>query len=124
MHIRSCLTLAGILIAPTAVAGGIAQTVGIKGFNYTPTVVAIAPGQTVDFTASGFHPLRLDDASVVNCTQDCNVTYTTPGSYGFYCGNHGGVGGVGMSGVVQVKDDPESAPVFVGTFEHTLLPAQ
>lgn len=124
MHIRSCLILAGILIAPAAVASGIAQSVGIKGFTYTPTVVDIEPGQTVDFTATGFHPLRLDDAPEVTCTQDCNVTYTAPGSYGFYCENHGGAAGVGMSGLVQVKGDPESAPVFVGTFEHTLLPAQ
>lgn len=120
MIVTRCLAISGLLFAPVAAASGIAQTVGIDGFDYTPATVQIQPGQTVDFTATAFHPLRLDDAPDVLCTQDCNVTYLTPGSYGFYCENHGGPGGSGMAGTVVVLGDPASAPIFVGTFEHTV----
>lgn len=121
MNVRSCWVLAGALVAPTVFAAGIAATVGISGFDYTPGSVQITPGQTVDFAATGLHPLKLDDDDTITCTQDCNVTFLAVGDYGFYCENHGSAGGNGMAGAVQVTGDPASAPVFVGTFEHTVL---
>ncbi len=121
MNVCSCLALAGALAAPAAFAAGIAGTVGIAGFEYAPASVQIMPGQTVDFAATGFHPLKLDDDGSVTCTQNCNVTFLGVGDYGFYCENHGSPGGNGMAGAVQVIGDPGSAPVFVGTFEHTLI---
>lgn len=114
------LAFSSILIASVAEAGGIAQTVGIDGFAYTPATVEIQAGQTVDFAATAFHPFRLDDAPEVQCAQDCNVTYLRPGTYGFYCDNHGSPGGNGMAGTVVVLGDPQSGPIFVGTFEHTV----
>ena len=50
----------------------------------------------MDFAATGFHPLKLDDDDTITCTQDCNVTFLAVGDYGFYCENHGSAGGNGM----------------------------
>ena len=47
--------------APITVTGGTTHQVGISGFTYTPNTLTIAPGDSVSFTASSFHPLRTDD---------------------------------------------------------------
>jgi plastocyanin len=31
-----------------------------------------------------------------------SFTFTTPGTYRYYCANHGGANGIGMSGIVIV----------------------
>lgn len=121
MDLPSYLALAAVMAAPAASATGIAGSVAINGFDYSPPTLQVEPGQTIDFAATGFHPLKLDDDDSVTCTQDCNVTFLGFGHYGFYCGNHGSPGGNGMSGVIGVVGDPDSAPVFAGSFEHTLI---
>lgn len=47
--------------SPITVTGGTTHQVGISGFTYTPNTLTIAPGDSVSFTASSFHPLRTDD---------------------------------------------------------------
>lgn len=120
MSLRQVLVLSlFISAAPVASAGGIAETISISGFSYEPADVTIGKGETVDIDASGSHPLRLDDSAEVACTTNCNVTYLSVGTFGFYCNAHGGPDGVGMSGTVTVEDNPDI--MFVGTFQFTLL---
>jgi plastocyanin len=111
--------VAGLVLAPLAAAQGIAATVGIQDFSYTPAAVSIQPGQTVAIAAAAFHPLRVDANAAIGCEVDCNVTFLSAGSYPFFCLNHGGPGAVGMAGTVTVAGVPGDF-VFAGTLEHTV----
>lgn len=90
--------------APITVTGGTTHQVGISGFTYTPNTLTIAPGDSVSFTASSFHPLRTDD-DIFSCDANCTQTFNTVGEFRFYCNNHGGPGGAGMSGIIIVQSD-------------------
>lgn len=100
-----------------SLAGGIDAIVDIDGFSYTPADVTIEAGQVVAFTASGFHPLAFDDNVDLACGKDCAIVFRTPGEYGFYCTNHGGPEGAGMSGTVTVIESTIEDRVFLDPFE-------
>lgn len=120
---RNSALLAGVaslFLVPLAGAQGIAATVGIDGFSYTPAAVTIQPGQTVAIAATAFHPLAVDANTGIGCEVDCNVTFLSAGSYGYFCVNHGGPGGVGMAGTVTLAGAAGDF-VFAGTMEHTVL---
>lgn len=112
--------VAGLVLSPVADAQGIAASVGIQDFTYTPAAVTIQPGQTVAIAAAAFHPLRVDANAAIACEVDCNVTFLSTGSFPFFCLNHGGPGAVGMAGTVTVAGAPGNF-VFAGTMEHTVL---
>lgn len=116
-HANLLTAIALALASGSTLAGGVAANVGIDGFTYTPANVSIQAGETVSFVATGFHPLALDDSTTITCSEDCNVTFLTAGTYGFYCDNHGGPGGAGMAGTVTVTGFDF---LFTGTFEHTM----
>jgi len=88
--------------APITVMGGTTHEVGISGFTYTPNTLTIAPGDSVSFAASGVHPLRTDD-DIFSCDANCTQVFDTVGQFRFYCNNHGGPGGQGMSGIIIVQ---------------------
>lgn len=94
---------------PAATLGGSTHQVGISGFTYTPNDLTIQVGDSVDFAASGTHPLRSDD-DLFSCNAACTQTFDTPGEYRYYCANHGGAGGQGMSGIIIVQ--AATAPVL------------
>lgn len=106
------------VVATTARAGGVETTVGIDGFAYTPANFTIEAGQTINFVASGFHPLQFDDHPL-GCGSDCNVNFRVPGSYGFHCVNHGGPG-TGMAGTITVVASTITDRVFHDPFEQFL----
>lgn len=108
-----------VTAASTAWAGGVAESIGISGFTYVPADVSIDLGETVSIEASGFHPLRLDDSADIACNVDCQITYLSAGSFGFYCENHGAPNGINMAGSVTVQENADM--LFVGTFQHTLI---
>lgn len=85
----------GIQIAPQAT------------FVYTPNCIRITTTQAVAIGASAAHPLKAGSCApsdFVNgpVTSERTYTFTAPGRYGFYCSNHGGDSGAGMSGVIEV----------------------
>ena len=104
--------------SPITVTGGTTHQVGISGFTYTPNTLTIAPGDSVSFTASGVHPLRTDD-DIFSCDANCTQTFNTVGEFRFYCNNHGGPGGQGMSGIITVQ-----APVAVMALSVSSIGAQ
>ena len=106
------------VLAADANAGGVAGSVGIKGFAYTPPTITIEAGETLDFEASSFHPLKFDDFEL-GCTDNCNVTFLTVGTYGFHCINHGAPG-TGMAGTVTVIESSITDRVFADQFERSL----
>ncbi len=97
---------------------------------FDPAQLTIAPGDTVTWTNNGgFHNVRADDDSF-RCANGCDddkgdgspstdawsfsLVFTEIGAIPYYCEIHGGAGGVGMSGVVDVED---AGPIFADGFE-------
>jgi plastocyanin len=89
------------------------QVLGPNGGNrFTPTQVTIQAGQTVKWAwpsgslahnvePDGDEPTR--SGPLANGPREFSFTFTTAGTYAFYCANHGAAGGVGMSGTVIVE---------------------
>lgn len=103
---------------PIALMGGTVHQVGISGFTYTPNDLTIQLGDSVDFTASGTHPLRSDD-SLFSCNANCTQTFNTVGEFRYYCDNHGGPGGSGMSGIIRVVGGGTTHQVGISGFTYT-----
>jgi plastocyanin len=112
--------LAWLAFAPALAWGAIVDVaVGGNGLVFTPSVVTIHAGDSVRFTnAGGTHDVKADDGSF-RCAQGCDGqggdgavsgnpwsfvrAFSQPGTYLYHCEEHGGPGGVGMSGRVVVQ---------------------
>jgi len=94
---------------------------------YTPPNVFIKVGDTVTWVGGFFgfflHPLVSDDGLWPThfTGETFSYTFLNAGSYRFHCANHGGFGGIGMSGVVQVSGSSRVYLPFV-TAAHTTIP--
>lgn len=83
--------------------------VTVSSNTFTPNTVNIRTGDTVQWdNAGGFHNVVADDNSFTSGPPSSapwtySHTFTAPGTYPYYCSAHGGIGGVGMSGVVIVS---------------------
>jgi plastocyanin len=97
-------------LAPGATALANNQTVTASSSNtFTPSSVTVFQGETVTWNnTGGFHNVKFDDGSYTqppspqSAPWTVSRTFTTPGSFRYYCEVHGGPGGVGMSGIVNV----------------------
>ena len=106
------------------------QTVTVgQTFNaFTPANVSITAGDTVTWNnVNGFHNVHLDNnsfdqpASPTGPPWTVADTFTTTGTYRYYCELHGGPNGVGMSGTVTVKP-PYQAPQSASPLNVSLVP--
>jgi plastocyanin len=89
------------------------QVLGPTGGNrFEPAEVTIQAGQTVEWvwpSGSLDHNVVPDDTEpassggLVDGPAEYSFTFNTPGTYNFFCANHGGPGGVLMSGTVIVE---------------------
>ena len=89
------------------------QVLGPSGGNrFSPTQVTIQAGQTVGWvwpSGSLDHNVEPDGTQPVSSgaladgPKEYRFTFTTAGTYDFFCANHGGPGGAGMSGRVIVQ---------------------
>ena len=103
--------------APAASAAPQAS-VGITGSAFNPKNLSVVSGTVVTWTNAENmpHTVTADNNSFGSGTlalgQSYSTTFTTPGTYPYYCKFHGNVGGVGMSGVVTVTaaSTPTPAP--------------
>jgi plastocyanin len=110
VRLRVCASIlaAALVSAPAALASN--QTVTLDLTNtFTPGTVSVFQGETVTWNnTGGFHNVKFDDGSYTQPASPQSApwtvtrTFTTPGSYRYYCQVHGGPGGVGMSGIVNV----------------------
>ena len=104
---------AGALIAGATAARGATVKVTASGTGmdsrFTPAVVVIAPGDTVEWdNVQGTHNVVSDDdlflsGSVAPAPWVFSHTFDATGAYRYYCSSHGNIGGVGQSGVVIVR---------------------
>jgi plastocyanin len=94
-------------------------TVG-PGTTFSPANLSIAAGDTVTFTnVGGLHNVTSDPGAVTSfhCSDACGaaptgnpssnlwsqtIAFPTAGTIGYYCEQHGGPGGQGMSGSISV----------------------
>jgi MYXO-CTERM domain-containing protein len=132
-----------LLCALTSVANAAIVIVNVGGSNlsFAPQTVTIDPGDTVTFVnKGGDHNAVADDGSF-RCARGCdsdgkggngnasnanwtaNVTFSTPGTIGYFCEIHGAPG-QGMFGTIVVRGQtqPSTLPVPGGSFYvYTLL---
>jgi plastocyanin len=75
---------------------------------YAPDCLRIQAGQTVTFSgAFGSHPLQQEcgpAAGVLQASSGNGAAFqlTVPGTYGYYCTQHGSPSGSGMAGAIEV----------------------
>ena len=89
-------------------------TVGVGGFKYSPPCLKVKVGTEVTWTGSSdTHPLKRFSTKGTggspiperSTESTITVTFTAKGSFGYYCGNHGGDGSTaGMVGAVYVVE--------------------
>jgi len=98
------------------------QTIVVgPGIIYSPSTVTVSPGEAVIWNFQAFHTSTSDTAtgpevwdSGFLSSGTFSHTFTTPGTYPFYCQVHSFPGGTVMNGVVQVLGagvTPTSTPV-------------
>ena len=104
----------------TTLAFSTVHNVQIVGNTFVPSSLSIEAGDTVIFQNSGgFHNVKADNGSF-RCSDACEIipndgagapisswtslslTFNSVGDFNYYCEIHGGVGGSGMSGIIQV----------------------
>lgn len=86
------------------------QQVHAVGMAFTPQSITVQPGDTVEWVVdSGTHTVTADDGTFdsgqIHKGNTFSHAFPVAGSYPYYCANHGGPGGIGMSGQVVVTDD-------------------
>ena len=119
---------AGVIATLTAVAaavggapalGGSTSSIGTSGNTFSPAAVSVAAGETVSVTNSNggaaAHNLVWEDgapgqAALSTAQWSVSRTFPAPGDFRFYCSAHGAPGGVGMAGIVSVRQPPAAPP--------------
>lgn len=109
------LAIAVLLAVPASAAD---QSVSATLTNsFEPAEVTIDVGEKVTWhNEGGFHNVHFEDGSFedpaspsLNWTT-VERTFDTPGTFRYYCEQHGGPDGVGMSGTVAVRDAMGTVP--------------
>lgn len=105
---RLALAASSMLFAATISQGANCSVSVGPGNAFSPATCNINVGDTVTWTLlGGLHNVSADDGSfrsgaVSGSWGPFQFTFTSAGSYPYHCELHGGAGGLGMSGVVNV----------------------
>lgn len=94
------------------------QVLGPAGGNlFEPAAISVLVGTTVEWewpAGALQHNVVPDDGSAPETSGPLgdgprvhSFKFTTPGVYRYYCANHGGIGGAGMSGTVTVTSSQD-----------------
>lgn len=108
-RIATLLTVLTLVMLPSLQAE--VDTIYVKNYEYDDDTTDIDQGDTIVFKwVEGDHPTASDNGDWTTFPMDAGNTekmlvLTDPGTYPFYCTNHGGAGGQGMSGVIIVEDE-------------------
>lgn len=126
-HVRQLLVLLLLCVAGAAPAATV--EVVVSNFSFTPSTVTINTGDTVVFrNIAGFHNVVADNNSFTSGPADnapwtYQRTFNTAGSFRYYCAPHGGPGGVGMAGIINVVQAPAAFVINEGLQGAWLNPA-
>lgn len=109
------VTVAGVAALAASPALGANQTVNAFGVQFLPSAVEVFQGESVTWTnGGGTHDVTFDDGSFTQPPAPSpdpwvvTRTFTTPGTFRYYCSIHGAPNGIGMSGSVVVSDSPSA----------------
>ena len=112
----------GLAALPGGVFAQQVMSVSAQDFMFSPQTMTVPVGTTVVWTNMGMmqHTVTSDnglfDSGPLNPGATFMFTFSTPGSYPYYCRFHGGPGGTGMSGMIMVTGSgvpTNQAPVNV-----------
>jgi plastocyanin len=125
------IALVGGLLAPAMPALAANQTVTANSTNtFSPSTVTVTQGEMVTWNnTSGVHNVKFDDGSYTMppsaqaAPWTVSRTFNNVGSFRYYCQLHGGPGGVGMSGIVNVTAFPYARPKSATPNSLRLVPA-
>ncbi len=103
--------LAGLALAVVPTLGANTDvTAGGASNTFIDSTVTVSAGDSVTWTnAGGLHNVKFEDGNFTEPSPPdtsawkVSRTFTTPGTYRYYCEVHGGPGGTGMSGTVVVN---------------------
>ena len=116
-HAIGLAIAAAIVPMVSALAATVSVQVG-PGLSFTPANVVVAPGDTVVWTFAATHTTTSDQQtgpevwnSGIRSSGTFAHTFTTPGTYPYYCSLHSVPGGTFMNGSVQVAAAPTLASV-------------
>ncbi|HET8898551.1 MAG TPA: plastocyanin/azurin family copper-binding protein [Rhodanobacteraceae bacterium] len=125
--LRFVSVLAALFFGAPCFADNVTVTAN-PNMTFSPANVTIHIGDTVTFkNAGGYHNVVADDGSF-RCSDSCGSagnpsashwqythTYTSAGSFGYYCEPHGNPG-VGMHGTVVVEASTTAEPITLGGY--------
>jgi plastocyanin len=103
------LALTSFAKSPTATAPrAAAASVKISNFQFTPKVLTVAPGTTVEWVnEAGRHSVEADDGSfksdVLKQGDKFQHKFDKAGTYAYHCEFHGDKGGKDMAGKIVVR---------------------
>jgi len=108
LRIRVSRVVALVVLASVACAWAAEHHVGVQDSFFEPPQLAINVGDTVIWTEFGGqdHTVTSDDGLfdvVLPFGEIFSYTFQQAGTYPYYCDNHGGPGGEGMSGSIVVS---------------------
>jgi plastocyanin len=99
------------------------KVVQVRDFDFEPAVLQAELGDTIHFVWTGAIPHTVTSdvsqgADVFNSGllgqgSTFDLVLTTNGMHPYYCIPHGAPGGIGMSGMIEVKDPCDDGKVFV-----------
>ncbi len=121
---------AAALVSTPSTASAATVTVNMVGTSFNPSTVTIDPGDTVVWNNTSDLPHTVTasdnswDSGNLNTGQSYSRTFTTPGTYTYYCRYHGTAAGAGMAGTVVVRgaeQQPTATPTPSGQTEVTPL---
>lgn len=102
-------------ITPHLVVASGDTTVNVINFAYDPATVTIQEGDTVTWTnTEGFHTVDADNGTFGNDPGSgwtFTHTFTTAGSYEYFCEVHSTATGDTMNGVIIVEEAPTAVTV-------------
>ncbi|MGH2898742.1 MAG: cupredoxin domain-containing protein, partial [Solirubrobacteraceae bacterium] len=121
--LRPLLLAVGFGALAAAPASAASQLVTVSDYAFSLPGVVIEPGESVTWSYAGggldHHNVFFEDSMFTMPSVPLFApwptmptrTFSTPGVYPYYCQDHGGPGGVGMSGIVYVGQAiPGAAP--------------
>jgi plastocyanin len=117
----------GVIVAS---AQGANQSVAVTSNVFTPATVTVTQGEMVTWNnTAGVHNVKFDDGSytmppsATAAPWTVSRTFNNVGSFRYYCQLHGGPGGVGMSGIVNVTPLGYARPKSATPDTFKLVPA-
>jgi plastocyanin len=99
-----------LLILSQSVISQTIHDISVSNFSFNPAQLTIQVGDTVRWTnLGGLHSVVADDNSFTSGAVSSSAwvfehPFNSVGSNPYYCGQHGGSGGLGMSGVITVEN--------------------